>query len=363
MKRRGFLTGSAAGAGAVAASSTFSANVFARNRRIRLEMVTSWPAALDNLYGTAQYFARRIGEMTDGDVECRTYPGGAQVGSLEVYDAVSSGAFDCCHTAPYYYIGQSPAHGFYTAIPFGLTLPEQDAWMISGGGQDLWDELNLRDSLIAFPGGNTGAQTGGWFNKEINSPDDLRGLRMRFPGHGGRVMAKTGVNIQQLPGGEVFTAMERGVLDAAEWVGPHDDSILGMQRVARYLYMPSWAEPSAMLAFYFNQAIWDGLPTDIRAMIKAASYESNAWMAARYNTTNPPALANLENEHGIEVREFPETVLAAFRKGAQEVHEEDMQADTMYRKIYEEWDSFRSSIRGWMRRNTHTYESFLYDDA
>lgn len=361
MKRRGFLTGTAAGA--VAASSTFSPNVFAQRRRIRLDMVTSWPAALDNLYGTAEYFAKRIGELTDGDVECRTYPGGAQVGALEVYDAVSSGAFPCCHTAPYYFIGQSPAHGFYTSLPFGLTLPEQDAWMLHGGGQELWDELNARDNLIAFPGGNTGPQTGGWFNKRIESPDDLRGLRMRFPGHGGRVMAKAGVNIQQLPGGEVFTAMERGVLDAAEWVGPYDDTILGMQNVARYLYLPSWAEPSAMLGFYFNTDVWNDFPADIRAMIKAVCYECNAWMSARYGATNPTALNNLETEHGIEVLEFPDAVLEAFRQGAREVHEEDMEQDDMYRKIYPEWDAFRSRVRDWSRRTTHTYESFLYRDA
>ncbi len=360
MKRRGFLTGAAAGA--VAASTTFSPNVIARNRRFRIEMVTSWPAALTNLYGTAEYFAQRVGEMTDGDVQVTTYPGGAQVGPLEVYDAVSSGAFEACHTAPYYFIGQSPAHGFYTAMPFGMTLHEQNAWMIHGGGQELWDELNARDNLIAFPGGNTGAQTGGWFNKEINSVSDLRGLRMRFPGHGGRVMAKAGVNIQQLPGGEVFTAMERGALDAAEWVGPDDDMTLGMHRVAKYLYMPSWAETSAMLGFYFNEDTWAEFPADIQAMIKAASYEANSWMAARYNVRNPAALEKLQTEHGIEVRQFPREVLQAFYGGAQEVHEEDMR-DDMYAKIYEEWDAFRTKVRSWTRQTTHAYENFIYEDV
>jgi TRAP-type mannitol/chloroaromatic compound transport system substrate-binding protein len=360
MKRRGFLTGAAAGT--AAASTVFSPNVFARNRSIRLEMVTSWPAALDNLYGTAEYFARRIGEVSDGDIECRTYPGGAQVGALEVYDAVSSGAFECCHTAPYYYIGKSPAHGFYTAMPFGLTLPEQDGWIIQGGGQELWDEINARDNLVAFPGGNTGAQTGGWFNKVIDSPADLAGLRMRFPGHGGRVMAKAGVNVQQLPGGEVFTAMERGALDAAEWVGPHDDTILGMHRVAKYLYLPSWAEPSAMVAFYFNKELFDGFPADVQAMIRAVTLEANAWMAARYHVANPIALAKLEEEHGIEVRTFPESVLDAFHKGAEEVHEEDS-ADADYRRIHEHWDAYRRRVRDWNRRTTHLYERHIYRDA
>lgn len=360
MKRRSFLKGAGFGA-AAAASTVYSPHVFAANRKFELEMVTSWPAALDNLYGTAEYFARRIGEMTDGDVTVRTYPGGAQVGALEVYDAVSSGAFPCCHTAPYYFIGKSPAHGFFTALPFGLTLAEQNAWMTVGGGQELWDELNASDNLVAFPGGNTSAQTGGWFNKEINSPDDLRGLRMRFPGHGGRVMAKAGVSVQQLPGGEVFTAMERGALDAAEWVGPYDDKTLGMQDVARYYYMPSWAEPSAMVAFYFNADAWADFPADIQSQIRACCAEANQWMAARYMARNPVALQELE-DGGVEVRSFSESVLAALEQGAQEVHEEDM-SDPDYARIHEEWAAFRDRVQGWTRRNTHRYQQFIYRDA
>ena len=360
MHRRNFLKGAGLG-GAAAASSVFSPNVLASNRKIRLEMVTSWPAALDNLYGTAEYFARRIEEMTDGDVRVRTYPGGAQVSPFEVYDAVSNGAFQCCHTAPYYFIGKSPAHGFFTALPFGLTLDEQNAWMLAGGGQELWNELSERDNLVPFPGGNTSAQTGGWFNKEIASPDDLRGLRMRFPGHGGRVMAKAGVSIQQLPGGEVFTAMERGALDAAEWVGPYDDKILGMQDVARYYYLPSWAEPSAMVAFYFNSEAFKGFPSDIQQQIRACCHEANAWMAARYVARNPVALAELRDA-GVEVRTFSEDVLATLADAAREVHEEDME-DKDYARIHGEWDAFRRRVQGWNDENTFRYRRFLHRNA
>lgn len=360
MKRRNFLKGAGLGA-ATAASAVYSPNVLASGRRFRLEMVTSWPSALENLYGTAQYFADRIEAMTDGDVRVRTYPGGAEVGPFEVYDAVSNGSFACCHTAPYYFIGQSPAHGFFTALPFGLTLEEQNAWMTIGGGQELWDELNERDNLVAFPGGNTGAQTGGWFNKEINDPDDLKGLRMRFPGHGGRVMSKAGVNIQQLPGGEVFTAMDRGALDAAEWVGPDDDKTLGMQRVAKYYYMPSWAEPSAMLGFYFNGDIWKDFPADIQAQIRACCAEANNWMASRYQARNPVALDELEAA-GVEVRTFSEDVLRVFAKGAEEVHEEDSR-DEHYARIHEHWSAFRDRVRGWNEQTTYRYQRFLFDSA
>lgn len=358
MRRRNFLKGAGLGA---AASTAYSPNVFASNRRFRLEMVTSWPSALDNLYGTAEYFARRIEEMTDGDVRMRTHPAGAQVGAFEVYDAVSSGAFACCHTAPYYFIGKSPAHGFFTSIPFGLTLEEQNAWMIAGGGQELWDELSARDNLVPFMGGNTTAQTGGWFNKEINTPEDLQGLRMRFPGHGGRVMARAGVSIQQLPGGEVFTAMERGALDAAEWVGPSDDKTLGMQDVAKYYYLPSWAEPSAMIAFYFNGDIYNEFPADIQQQIRACCQETNAWMAARYLNRNPQALEDLRKA-GVEVRTLSEEILATLAQAADEVHQEDM-ADPDYARIHEQWDAFRQQVQGWSRQSTYRYRRFLFRDA
>lgn len=356
MDRRSFIKG--AGTGLVAAGAINAPAVIAQPTRFRLNMPTSWPAALDNLYGTAEYFAERIQEMTDGAVQVRTSPGGAEVGPLEVYDAVSSGAFECCHTAPYYFIGKNPAHGFFTAIPFGMTLDEQNAWMYAGGGQELWNELNARDNLIAFPGGNTSAQCGGWFNVEINSPADLQGLRMRFPGQGGQVMAKAGVNIQQLPGGEVFTAMERGALDAAEWVGPYDDQILGMQNVAQYYYLPSWAEPSAMLGFYFNLDVWNEFPADIQAQIQACCAEANSRMAARYLALNPVALDELIAQ-GVEIRYFPESVLTAFEQGAEAVHEEDM-ANADYARIHGDWSAFLARVRGWNGQTSHRYQSFIY---
>ncbi len=358
MDRRGFLKG--AGTGLVAAGGVNAPAVIAQPRRFRINLLTSWPAALDNLYGTAEYFARRIEEITDGDVRVRTSPGGAEVGALEVYDAVSNGAFEACHTAPYYFIGKNPAHGFFTALPFGMTLEQQNAWMTGGDGQALWDELNAKDNLIAFPGGNTSAQCGGWFNVEVNSPADLQGLRMRFPGHGGRVMAKAGVNIQQLPGGEVFTAMERGALDAAEWVGPYDDQILGMQDVAKYYYLPSWAEPSAMLGFYFNLEIWNTFPTDIQAQIQACCAEANNWMAAQYLAKNPLALEELKAA-GVEIKHFPDSVLEAFAQAATEVNGEDM-ANPDYARIYESWSAFLERLRGWDQTNSFRYREFIYRD-
>jgi TRAP-type mannitol/chloroaromatic compound transport system substrate-binding protein len=357
MKRRQFLTGAALAAGAAG----FAPAVIASPRKYRFEMVTSWPQALKHLFGGAQFFAERLNAITDGQVELKVHAAGAEVGALEVYDAVSGGAFDFGHTAPYYYIGRSPAHGFFTAMPFGLTTTEQIAWMTAGNGQSLWNELNATDDLIAFPVGNTGPQTGGWFRREINKPEDLRGLRMRFPGQGGQVMARTGVNIQNLPGGEVYLAMERGALDAAEWVGPHDDEILNMHRVAKYYYLPSWAEPSAMLGLYVNLKTYNGLPPAIQQAIRSAALEADRKMLADYMSTNPEALQRLV-AHGVEVRTFSDEILALFEKAAQEVHEADMKRDPMYARIYEDWSAFREKVRGWSRISDHRYQSFLYRD-
>ena len=356
MDRRKFIKG--AGTGLVAAGGVNAPAVIAQPQRFRLNLLTSWPAALGNLYGTAEYFARRIEAITDGDVRVRTSPGGAEVGAAEVYDAVSSGAFEACHTSSYYFIGKNPAHGFFTALPFGMTLEQQNAWMTAGNGQALWDELNATDNLIAFPGGNTSAQCGGWFKVEVNTPEDLKGLRMRFPGQGGRAMAKTGVNIQQLPGGEVYTAMERGALDAAEWVGPYDDQILGMQDVAQYYYMPGWVEPGAMAAFYFNLDVWNRFPADIQAQIRACCAEANNWMASQYLAKNPIALQELQ-AGGVQVRDFPDSVLAAFREGADEVHAEDMESPE-YARIYADWSEFRDRLRGWDEVNSYRYREFVY---
>ena len=358
MKRRHLL--SAAAAAPLAASLPLRA---ASRPAIRLDLITAWPAALDNLFGTAQYFARRLEAVSEGQVQCRVHPAGARVGALEVYDAIASGAYAIGHTAPYYQIGKSPAHGFFTALPFGLGLHQQNAWMRYGNGQAFWDLLNARDGLVAYPGGNTGPQTGGWFNREIERTSDLRGLRMRFPGHGGRVMARTGVTIQQLPAGEVYTAMSRGLLDAAEWVGPHDDRILGMHRVSRYLYLPSWAEPSAMLGFYFNRRLLRELPHFLQAAIPALCCEADAWMTARYQALNPPALQALQDDPDVSIRRFPESVLDAFADAAATVHAEDSKRSALYREIHADWQAFGERMDHWDRETRIPYDRYRLQRA
>jgi len=359
MKRRQFIAG-AAGA-AAAASSVFSPLTIAKNKTFKLDMVTSWPTSLDTLFGTAQYLGKMIETATDGDVKVEVFAAGAQVGGLEVFDSVSSGAFAMGHTASYYYIGKDPAHAFFTAMPFGLTGDQQNAWLLAGGGEDLWNELNVRSNLIAFTAGNTGGQTGGWFNKEINGPEDLKGLKMRFPGVGGQILARAGVNIQNLPGGDVYFALDRGVIDAADWVSPYDDEILQLQKAAKYYYMPSWAEPGATLGLYLNHDIFKDLPADIRDVIPAVAHAANDRMYAQYMAKNGPALKRLI-DGGAEIRTFPASVLDLLSQYNDEIQAEHVEKNAMYAKIHKQWSGFRDDVRTWTNASEYNYLRYLNGD-
>jgi TRAP-type mannitol/chloroaromatic compound transport system substrate-binding protein len=357
VKRRDFLKK----AGVVTASASLSPLMFANAQRssFRWGMVTSWPTALDTIFGGAQDTAAVLGELTDGDVQVEVFPAGAQVGAFEVYDAVSSGAFEMAHAAPYYFINKDPTHAFFTAVPFGMNAQQFDAWMFSGGGQALADELTNRDNVQTFVAGNTGPQTSGWFNREINSPADLRGLTIRFPGFGGQVLSRLGANVQNLPGGEIFLALDTGVIDAADWVGPYDDEILGLQNAARYYYYPSWAEPGASLSAYINKDLYDGLPADIQNAIRAASAEANQRMLAKYNARNEPALQRLI-KGGTEVRTLPNAVLEALEGATDEIHAQNASGNDLYRRTLESYQAFQESVRAWHRTSEHAYNSYIY---
>ncbi len=343
MKRRDFLKK----AGVVAASATLSPLMFANAQAAtyRFGMVTSWPTSLDTIFGGATNTAQFLSEITDGDIEVEVFPAGAQVGGLEVYDAVSSGAFEMGHTASYYYVNKDAAQGFFTAVPFGLNAQQMDAWLTSGGGQALWDELNARDNLIAFAAGNTGVQMGGWFNKEINSPADLQGLTMRIPGLGGAVMRRAGANVQTIAGGEIFLALERGVIDATEWVGPYDDEILGFNQVAQYYYAPGWHEPGPTLGTYVNLDVYNDLPVDVQDAIQVASAAANQKMLADYDAKNGAALQRILSAGGVELRTFPNDVLQVLEGYMDEIHAENAESNEFYGRVYEQWNAFRQEIR------------------
>ncbi len=357
MKRRDFIKK----AGVVAAGAGFSPLMFANAQAstFRFSMVTSWPTSLDTIYGGALNTAKNLTDLTNGDVEIEVFPAGAQVGGLEVYDAVSSGAFEMGHTASYYYVGKDPAHGFFTSLPFGLNAQQNNAWFYGGNGQALWNELNAPDNLIAFPAGQTGVQMGGWFNKEINSADDLQGLTMRIPGLGGQVMSRAGANVQVIPGGEIYLALERGALDATEWVGPYDDEILGFNKVAKYYYGPGWHEPGPTLGAYVNLDVYNSLPADIQNAIQQASKAANMQMLADYDAKNGPALQRIIDAGGVEVRAFPTEYLDALQGFANEIYAEAAESSPMFAKTWADWSVFRDSIQGFHKIQEKAYLDYV----
>ncbi len=249
------------------------------------------------------------------------------------------------HTASYYYVGKNPAHAFFTTVPFGLNAQQQNAWLESGGGQEFWNELNAGDNLIAFAAGNTGVQMGGWFNKEINSAEDLQGLTIRIPGLGGQIMSRAGANVQVLPGGEIYLALERGTIDATDWVGPYDDEILGFNKVAKFYYAPGWHEPGPTLGTYVNLDVYNGLPEDIKNAIQVASKAANLQMLADYDAKNGPALQRMLGEGSIELRTFPTEYLKTLEGFANEINEENAAKDAFFATVYENWLKFRDEIR------------------
>ncbi len=323
------------------------------------QMATSWPVALDTIYGGAQTFAERVTAMTGGKFKVTARAAGELAPGLEVLDVVSQGAVPLGHTASYYYVGKTNAVAFGTALPFGLLASQQNSWLYEGGGLDLMQQLYKdRFNVIQFPAGNTGAQMGGWFNKEINTPEDLKGLKMRIPGLGGKVMNKLGVTVQVLPGGEIFQALQTNAIDAAEWVGPYDDEKLGFHKVAKYYYYPGWWEPGPTLEVQVNLDEWNKLPEVYQEIIKTAAYQANMTMLARYNAKNNEALQRLL-DYGIELRRYSDEILAAAEAAANELYDEYKQQDADFKAIFEQWDAFRQRIWQWNSLNEASFMDYI----
>ncbi len=323
------------------------------------QMATSWPVALDTIYGGAQTFAERVTAMTGGKFKITARAAGELAPGLQVLDVVSQGAVPVGHTASYYYVGKTNAVAFGTALPFGLLAEQQNSWLYEGGGLELLQALyKERFNVIQFPAGNTGAQMGGWFNKEINTPDDLKGLKMRIPGLGGKVMNKLGVTVQVLPGGEIFQALQTNAIDAAEWVGPYDDEKLGFHKVAKYYYYPGWWEPGPSLEVQVNLDEWNKLPEVYQEIIRTAAYQANATMLARYNAKNNEALQRLL-DYGIELRRYSDEVLKAAEDAANALFDEYKQQDADFKTIFEQWDAFRQRVWQWNSLNEGSFMDYI----
>jgi len=362
IKRRRFIrhTALASTTAAVTACSTNSSPEVSADSlpNIRWRMVTSWPQALDTIYGGAQAICQRVSDATGGRFRITPYAAGEIVGGLDVLDAVQQGTAQCGHTASYYYVGKNPALGFGTAVPFGLTAPQQNAWLFQGGGLDIMNQLYADFNIIAFPAGNTGMQMGGWFRQEINSLSEMQGLIMRIPGLGGEVMSRLGVNVQAIAGGEIYVALERGIVDAAEFVGPYDDEKLGLPKVASLYYYPGWWEPGASLEVQVNRSAWEKLPREYQAVLIAATRESNSDMLARYEALNRDALQRLIDQ-GVQLKAFSPEILTAARDAAFELFEESASSDRTFGRVYQQWKAFRDRILQWHRLNQLPFAQFV----
>ncbi len=322
---------------------------------ISWEMATSWPVSLDTIYGGAQIFAERVLALTDGKFKINPNPAGKLSKGADILDVVSQGAVPIGHTASYYYIGKSWVTALGTAIPFGMNQRQQNAWLYEGGGlKVLQDFYAKKFNVIQFPAGNTGAQMGGWFRKEINTVADLQGLKMRIPGIGGQVMKKLGVTVQTIPGGEIFQALQTGAVDAAEWVGPYDDEKLGFYKVAKYYYLPGWWEPAPSLEVEINLGKWNELPKLYQEAVKSAAVEANMGMMARYDAKNSAALKKLIAA-GVQVKVYSKEILAAAQKAANDLYAEQAGKDADFKSIYEGWKAFYDETEEWFKLNELTY--------
>ncbi len=328
-------------------------------RPVRWRLASSFTRSLDTLYGTAERFTDRVGALTGGAFEIRPYQGGELVPALEVLEAVQNQSVEMGHTASYYYIGRNAALAFDSTVPFGLTARQQNAWLYHGGGLDLVHELLADFNIVSFPGGNTGVQMGGWFREPIGSLQDLHGVKMRIPGLGGEVMDRLGVTVQVLAGGDVYVALERGAIDAAEWVGPYDDMKLGLDQVAKNYYYPGWWEPGSSISFYVNRTAWDGLPEEYRQAIAVAAAEANVDMMALYDVRNATALQTLV-AGGVELRPFSDDIMAAARNASEDIMKERAASDAAYRKIYTSFAGFREQAFRWFSRAEQEYARFAF---
>lgn len=311
------------------------------------KMVTTWPKNFPGLGTAPERFAEMIDKMSHGRLKIKVYGAGQLVPAFEVFDAVSSGTAEMGHGAAYYWKGKAPAAVLFTAYPFGLNVQELNGWLYYGGGLELWRELYAPFNLVPYAGGNTGVQMGGWYNREINTVDDLKGLKIRMPGLGGEVISRAGAEAVNIPGGELYTAMQTGVIDATEWVGPANDLAFGFHQVAKYYYYPGWHEPGAGLEIIVNKQKLESLPADLQEMIAVAARAANQDMLDAYTASNNRALETLVNEHGVEVRRFPDDVLKALYRISNDVLTEQAAADPIFAKVYESVSKFRKQVRAY----------------
>src|SRR6266508_1630126 len=355
MKRRDFLKVSAAGAAATAVASPAIAQ---SSPEIKWRLTSSFPKSLDTIYGGAEQVSKYVAEMTDNKFQIQVFAAGELAPGLQALDSTSNGTVEMCHTVSYYYVGKDPTFAIFASVPFGLNARQNNSWWYQGGGQELGNEFFKKFGVIGFPTGNTGTQMGGWFRKEIKTVADLSGLKMRIGGIAGQVLQKVGVVPQQLAGGDIYPALEKGTIDAAEWVGPYDDEKLGFYKVAPYYYYPGWWEGGTALHFLINQAKWNELPKNYQAIVAAAAGSANVEETARYDARNPAALKRLIAA-GTQLRPFPQPVMEAFLKASNEINAETTATNVDYKKVLDSMQAFRNDEVLWWQVAEYTYDGFM----
>ncbi|WP_196139120.1 TRAP transporter substrate-binding protein [Aliikangiella sp. G2MR2-5] len=316
---------------------------------IKWNMVTTWPPGFQGLGTGAEYLAELIGKMSGGRLQVKVYGAGELVPPLQVFDEVSSGSVQMGHGAAYYWKGKLPAASFFSSVPFGLNAQEMNGWLLKGGGLELWEELYSPFNILPLPAGNTDTQMAGWFNKEIITIEDLKGLKMRIPGLGGEVLKRAGGTPELIAGGEIFSALEMGRIDAAEFVGPYNDLAFGFYKAAKYYYYPGWHEPGTTLEAIINKEALAGLPADLQEIVKAACLTANADMLAEFTEKNSQALKILVEEHGVQVKPLPEAVLTHLSKIAEEVVAEQGAVNPLAKKIFNSYQAFKAKSAEWRK--------------
>ena len=355
MKRREFLQ--AAGLGL--ATSAVAAPAIAQSMpEVKWRLAASWPKSLDTLFGCCEYFAKRVAEITDNRFQVQPFAAGEIVPGLQVLDAVQNGTVEAGNTALYYYWGKDPALTFGTALPFGLNARQMNAWLRFGEGADLLNDLLKNYNCIGVAAANTGAQMGGWFRKEIKSVDDLKGLKMRIGGFVGTIVSRVGMVPQQLAAGDIYPALEKGTVDAAEWIGPYDDEKLGFYKVARYYYYPGWWEGCGQAHNIFNLTKFNELPKHYQAALLTASGEAWGWVVGKYDAVNPPALRRLL-AGGAQLRAFPQDVMEANYKAANDIYAELSKTNPGFKKIYDNLTAFRNDSYMWLQVAELGFDSFM----
>lgn len=351
----GLVGGAASLAGCKIRFQQDSDSTIANGKTYHWRMVTTWQPHFPVLGEGAELIAKWIEDMSGGRLKIQVFGGGELVPPLEVFDAVRQGTAEMGHGAAYYWAGKNPAAQLFGAVPFGMNAQQVNSWMYSGGGLSLWEELYAQYNLIPFPGGNTGVQMGGWFNKEINSVADLKGLIMRIPGLGGKVFSKAGGTAVSSPGSEIYTNLERGVIDATEWIGPYHDYLMEFHKIAKYYYYPGWHEPGSVLELIVNKTAFEELPSDLQEIVRTAAAKANMWMLSEFEQKNALYLKKITEESKIQLRKFPDEVIEVFREKTKEAIEEIISVDAFSKKVWESYSSFQKSMNLWADLTERTF--------